>query len=167
MNNSIVKTITYNALVAAIYFLLTFLTESFSFLGIQVRIAECLVLLCFFRRDYTFGVTLGCVLANLISPLGMWDVLFGGLATLCSCLLISLMKNLFLASLIPTIINAFVVGAELYFLLQLEFWVSVLGVALGELIAVSVIGYIIFMILGKKDYFLKAIRAERNFNFRW
>ncbi len=165
--NSIVKMITSNGIVAAIYFLLTFFTSEFSFGAIQVRLAECLVLLCFFRRDYAIGVTLGCVLANLLSPLGPFDVLFGGLATLISCLLISILRNLFFASIIPSFINAFVVGAELYYLLESPFWYSVLTVFIGEFIAISIVGYIIFMIIGKKDYFLKAIRAERNFNFRW
>lgn len=165
--DNIVKKITANSIVVAIYFILTFLTSSFSFLGIQVRIAECLILLCFFRRDYVIGVTLGCIFSNLLSPLGFYDVLFGSLATLVSGLLISFMKHLFLATLIPVIINGFVVGAELYFLMELPFFVNVGTVALGEFIAVSILGYIIIMIVGRKDQFLKLIGAERNFKFRW
>lgn len=165
--DNIVKKITANSIVVAIYFILTFLTSSFSFLGIQVRIAECLILLCFFRRDYVIGVTLGCIFSNLLSPLGFYDVLFGSLATLVSGLLISFMKHLFLATLIPVIINGFVVGAELYFLMELPFFVNVGTVALGEFIAVSILGYIIVMIVGRKDQFLKLIGAERNFKFRW
>ena len=165
--DNIVKKITANSIVVAIYFILTFLTSSFSFLGIQVRIAECLILLCFFRRDYVIGVTLGCIFSNLLSPLGFYDVLFGSLATLVSGLLISFVKHLFLATLIPVIINGFVVGAELYFLMELPFFVNVGTVALGEFIAVSILGYIIIMIVGRKDQFLKLIGAERNFKFRW
>ncbi len=165
--DNIVKKITANSIVVTIYFILTFLTSSFSFLGIQVRIAECLILLCFFRRDYVIGVTLGCIFSNLLSPLGFYDVLFGSLATLVSGLLISFMKHLFLATLIPVIINGFVVGAELYFLMELPFFVNVGTVALGEFIAVSILGYIIVMIVGRKDQFLKLIGAERNFKFRW
>lgn len=167
MKNDIVRTITSNGLVAAIYFLLTFATSSFSFLGIQVRLAEILVLLCFFRRDYTFGVTLGCVIANLLSPIGMWDVLFGSLATLLSCLLISFSKHLFIASLFPVVINAFVVGAELYFLLAEPFWLNAGLVAAGEFLAVSLIGYLLFLMVGKKAYFQGVIRAKKNTEFKW
>ncbi len=167
MNDSIVKTIAANGIVAAIYFLLTFFTSSFAFLGIQVRIAEALILLCFFRRDYTIGLTIGCAVANIISPLGAWDVLFGSLATLASCLLVSFMKKLLIASIIPVVINAFVVGAELNLLLQEPFWLNVGLVAIGEAIAVMIIGYVLFIILGKKSFFQKAIRAKRNFNFKW
>lgn len=167
MNDSIVKTIAANGIVAAIYFLLTFLTSSFSFMGMQIRIAEMLILLCFFRRDYTIGITIGCAFANIISPLGGWDVLFGTLATLLSCILVSFSKHLLIASIFPVIINAFVVGTELYILLQEPFWINVGLVAAGEAIAVIIIGYIFFILLGKKEFFRKAIRANRNFHFKW
>lgn len=167
MKNNVVRSMVANAVVATIYFILTYFTSSFSFLGVQVRIAEALVLLCFFRRDYTIGLTIGCIIANLISPLGMWDVLFGTLATLLSCLLVSFMRHMFIATLLPVIINGFVVGAELYFLLEEPFWLNVGLVALGEFVAVSILGYILFMVLGKKKYFQGLILAKRNIDFKW
>lgn len=167
MKNNVVRSMVANAVVATIYFILTYFTASFSFLGVQVRIAEALVLLCFFRRDYTIGLTIGCIIANLISPLGMWDVLFGTLATLLSCLLVSFMRHMFIATLLPVIINGFVVGAELYFLLEEPFWLNVGLVALGEFVAVSILGYILFMVLGKKKYFQGLILAKRNIDFKW
>jgi len=167
MKNSVVKSIARNGLIAAIYFLLTFLTTPFSFMGIQIRIAEAMILLCFFKRDYAIGLTLGCALSNLFSPMGVLDVLFGSLATLASCILVSLFRHLFLATLIPVIINGFVVGAELFLLLEEPFWINVGFVALGEFVAVSVLGYALFMIFGKKEYFQQAIGAKRNFKFKW
>lgn len=167
MKNNVVRSITFNAIVAVIYFLLTFFTPSISFYGMQIRVAECLILLCFFRRDYIIGLTLGCIFANLASPIGAADVIFGSIATLASGLLISLMKNLFLSTLIPVIINGFVVGAELYFVLEEPFWINVGFVSIGELISVSIIGYIIFMICGKKPFFQNLIGANRNLDFKW
>ena len=167
MRNQVVRSITFNALVAAIYFLLTFLTSSFSYLGIQVRIAEALVLLCFFRKDYIFGLTLGCFLANLLSPLGVPDMVFGTLATFISCLGICFMKQLAIATLLPVVANAFVVGAELYFVLQEPFWINVGFVAIGEFIAVSVIGYWLFFLLGKRPEYLRAIGANQNLDFKF
>ena len=165
MRNNIVKTITFNAVVAAIYFLLTFATSPISFLGAQIRIAESLVLLCFFRRDFTVGLTLGCFLANLLSPLGVPDMIFGTLATLISCIGVSFMRQLAIATLIPVVVNAFVVGAELYFVLQEPFWLSVGTVALGEFIAVSLVGYWLFFLLGKRQEFRRLIGANRCENF--
>ena len=165
MRNNIVKTITFNAVVAAIYFLLTFATSPISLLGAQIRIAESLVLLCFFRRDFTVGLTLGCFLANLLSPLGVPDMIFGTLATMVSCIGVSFMRQLAIATLIPVVVNAFVVGAELYFVLQEPFWLSVGTVALGEFIAVSLVGYWLFFLLGKRQEFRRLIGANRCENF--
>lgn len=165
MNRSIVKRIVQNALVAAVYFILTFITSPFAFLGAQIRIAEALVLLCFFRRDFTIGLTLGCLLANLMSPLGLPDVLFGTLATLVSCIGVSFMKQLAIATLIPVVVNGFVVGAELYFVLEEPFWLNVGLVAAGEFVAVSILGYLLFLLLGKRQDFLRVIDANINLNF--
>ena len=165
MNRSIVKRIVQNALVAAVYFILTFITSPFAFLGAQIRIAEVLVLLCFFRRDFTIGLTLGCLLANLMSPLGLPDVLFGTLATLVSCIGVSFMKQLAIATLIPVVVNGFVVGAELYFVLEEPFWLNVGLVAAGEFVAVSILGYLLFFLLGKRQDFLRVIDANMNLNF--
>jgi len=167
MRNEVLKSMLRNGAVASIYFLLTYLLSGISYLGIQFRIAEILILLCFFRRDYTIGLTIGCIIANLISPLGLWDVLFGSIATLLSCLCISFCRQLFIATLFPIIFNGFVVGAELYFLLEEPFWISVGYVALGEAVVISIVGYIIFMIVGKRESFQRLIGATHNFNFKW
>lgn len=167
MKKDIVRLITSNGALAAIYFLLTFVTASFSFLGIQVRIAEALILLCFFRKDYTIGITLGCLLANIFSPIGGWDILFGTLATLISCLLISFSKHLLIASLFPVVINGFVVGTELFLILNEPFWINVGFVCLGEALAVTLLGYLIFFALGKRNIFKSSIRANQNLDFKW
>lgn len=156
-----------NAIVAAIYVALTFACYPISFLGIQIRFAEALVLLCFFRRDFALGLTIGCLLSNIASPMVGWDMLFGTLATLVSVVAVSFMKQLFIASLIPVIVNGLVVGAELYLILECPFWVSVGTVALGEFIAVSIFGYILFILLGRNQAFLKLILANRNLNVKW
>ena len=169
MRNEVIKRIASNAIVAALYFVLTVATSAFSYGAIQVRIAEALVLLCFFRKDYIIGVTLGCLLANLFStmPMPILDMVFGTLATLISSVAIAFMKKLFIATLFPVIANAFVVGAELYFMLQEPFWMSCLTVGIGEFIAVSVLGYTLFMILGRQEDVLKAIHAKQNLEFKW
>lgn len=167
MKNSIVKTITRNAIVAAIYFLLTFAGSGFSFGPIQVRIAEALVLLCFFRRDYVFGLTIGCLLANLFSPIFPWDLLIGTTATLLSCLLISFMKNLGIAVIFPVIFNGFAVGAELFYLTETNFWMAVGFVGLGEFISVCIVGYLLFFFLKKNKQFMEVIGANRNLDVKW
>ena len=156
------KTIAVNGVVAALYIALTLLCYPFSFLGIQFRFAEILVLFCFFNPKLTIGVTFGCVVANFASELGPIDALFGGLATLASCLIVSFCKHLFIAGIFPILINAFVVGAELYFILKVNFWINVGTVALGEF-AVMVVGVILLTILRKRNKkFFELIGATRN-----
>lgn len=167
MNIKPIRMICDNAIIAAIYVALTFASYPISFLGIQIRFAEALVLICFFRRDFAIGLTIGCLISNAFSPIIGWDMLFGTLATLLSVVAISFMKQLFIASLIPVIINGFVVGAELYFVLEQPFWINVGTVALGEFIAVSVVGYILFMIIGRNKQFLQLILADHNIDFKW
>ena len=85
MTENTTKKIAANAVVAALYFVLTIALGSLSYQAIQFRIAECLMLLCFFRKDFTWGLTIGCFLANLASPVGWPDWVFGTLATFLSC----------------------------------------------------------------------------------
>lgn len=164
---NIVERISVNAFVAAIYFILTMATLPVSFLGMQIRIAELLILLCFFRKDFALGVTVGTLLANINSPMLPWDLVFGTLATLLSAILIGYTKHLFIASLIPVVINAFVVGFELHIILDLPLWINVLTVGLGEFIAVSILGYFIFLKLGKNEKFQRMIGMNQNYLFKW
>ncbi|MFA5421491.1 MAG: QueT transporter family protein [Bacilli bacterium] len=166
-NSPIIERISINAMIASIYFILTIATLPVSFMGLQIRIAEMLILLCFFRKDYVIGVTIGTLLANTMSPMFLWDMLFGTLATLISGLLIGYMRQLFVAALIPVVINAFVVGLELNLIMNLPFWINVGLVGLGEFIAVAILGYFIFLLLGKNVKFQEIIGANQNYRFRW
>lgn len=170
MRKSIVNVITRNAIVAAMYFLFTFLGQPFSFGVVQVRLAEALILLCFFRRDFTIVITLGCLLSNLFSPFMPWDLLIGTGATLISCLLISYCKHLLLASFIPVIINAFAVSYEIIFIfdyIHQSFYLVAIVIGIGELLAVSVVGYVLCLLMKRNKSFMLAIGANRNIDFKW
>ena len=71
------------ALVAAIYVVLT-VTPPFNVLSYgayQFRIAEMMNFMAFYNRKYIIGLTIGCMIANLFSPLWI-DVFVGGGSTL-------------------------------------------------------------------------------------
>lgn len=162
---TLINRIASNGIVAAIYFVLTMASYPLAFESIQIRIAELLILLCFFRRDFIIGVTLGCMLSNFTSTLGMWDVIIGTAATLLSCILVAYATPwLWLAAIYPVVINGFIVAAELAWLLESPFWLSVLTVSIGEAIAMGV-GYLVFMLIKKKKGFFDAIKANRHLNF--
>lgn len=170
MEKDIVKTISRNAVVAAIYFLLTFACQGIGFGPVQVRLSEALVLLCFFRRDYIYGVSLGCLLSNLMSPFFPWDLLIGTAATALSCLLVSYFKHLLLATLVPSIINGFAIGAEITFLFNYGkngYILTSLFIIIGEFIAVSVVGYLLFLLAKRNKSFFNVIEANKNEDFKW
>ena len=160
------RTITSNAIIAALYVVLTYLTYPISFLGLQFRFAEMLVLLCFFRKDYAIGLIIGCAIANVGSSIGFVDVGFCTLATLIACIGIMFSPRLAIAILFPIVSNAFIVGFELWKFLGEPFWLSVGQVAIGET-TVMIVAYIVFMILRKKTSFYNLIRANQHINFKW
>lgn len=168
MKNQIVRRLTANAIVAALYFVLTWASAPIAFLGIQVRISEFLLLLCFFNKDYISGVTIGTLLANLMSPMLPWDLIFGTLATLIAAVAIAFFpKYLLPAAFIPAIVNGFIVAAELHIILEDPFWINVGFVALGEVIAVVVFGYSLMMALKRIPNLMELIGANQNKDFKW
>lgn len=76
-----VKNLTRLALVAAMYAVLTIVIQPIGYGDLQCRVSEVLVLLCFYRRDYTLSLMVGCFIANLFSPLGVIDWILGPVAT--------------------------------------------------------------------------------------
>lgn len=153
--NQILK-ITQNAIVAALYVVFTVLLHPISYGDIQFRIAEILLFLVFFRKDFALGIVLGTIIANAFSPLLPWDMIFGTLATIIVLLFISFSPKMWLGIIYATVVNGLVVGAELYFILGLPFWLSALSVALGEL-TVMVLGYAVFLLLKKNRFFNEII----------
>ena len=98
-------------IIACVYAVLTVSTASFAYGPIQFRIAETMCVLPFIAPWTTWGLTLGCLLANLFSPVSALDIVIGTFATLIACLFTSRCRNRFLAPLPPVIFNAVLVGA--------------------------------------------------------
>ena len=97
MRNNTVKVLTIQALIAAIYVVLTVAIAPFSYGTIQFRISESLSQLVVFSKKYWFPITLGVAIANIFSPLGIVDVFFGtlgtGLALAISVFVFKFVKN--------------------------------------------------------------------------
>jgi uncharacterized membrane protein len=165
--DSSTKKIAQNAIIAAVYFILTLALPGISYGQIQFRVAELLVLLCFWRPDFIAGVTLGCFLANINSTLGPWDLLIGTSATFFSCLLVSYASpRMLFACLYPILFNAFIVAFELYWLLECEYWISVVYVGAGET-AVILLSYVLWLLMSKNKAFMHAINPTAHQNVRW
>ena len=177
--NTLIKMIAINAIIAALYVVLSLISGPLAFVGglLQFRLSELLNLLIFFNPIYIFGVSLGCLLTNTISLYGWPDLVFGTLATVISGLFIIIIsktiKNLFLASLMPAIINAIIVPFVIFLYdtsvpLYTFYWASFAFVGLGELIVVTCIGYPLFLILVKKIKGIKnVIYITQNEDVKW
>jgi uncharacterized membrane protein len=165
--NSLTKKICQNGVVAAVYFVITLAASGISYGQIQFRIAEILVLLCFFRPDFVIGVTLGCFLANINSTIQPWDMILGTAATFLSSLLIAYASpRLAVACIWPVLFNAFIVAGELTWILQLPFWLNVAYVGAGEA-AVIVVAYIIMMMLMRNKGFMTYLAPQRHQEVKW
>lgn len=132
------------AIVAALYFVLTVGLAPISYGSIQFRVSEVMTLLAFIDPLYIPGLVLGTVLANLFSPLGFIDVIFGSIATFLSVVMVSRSKNIYIASIWPSIINGIIIGIELMFAFGVPLLLGMVQVAAGEFVVVSIVGVIIF-----------------------
>ena len=105
------RDLTFAAILAAVYAVLTVTLPIPQYLGIQCRLSEAFTVLPFLFPAATPGLVVGCFIANLFSPYPL-DMVFGTAATLLACLLTRRMPNRYLASLPPVLCNAVIVGAE-------------------------------------------------------
>lgn len=158
-----VQDLTRLALVTAMYAVLTVVTSELSYGGIQYRLSEILVLLCFYRKDYAPALILGCFIANLFSPLGVIDWIVGPIATAIAIVPMYYMKNIYLAAALPVVSNGIIVGIELTIVLgEASLWFNMLTVAFGELVVVGILGVLIFkLIFDKNPAMLRLIGSTR------
>ena len=84
MKHSNVERIAFGGVIAALYVVLTCFAAVLNLANgaIQVRFSEALTILPVFTSAAIPGLTVGCVLANLLTGCAIWDVVFGSLATL-------------------------------------------------------------------------------------
>ncbi len=156
--NISIKYLARAAIIAALYAGLTVGLAALSYQVSQIRFAEGLTVLPFCFPEAVPGLFLGALIANLFSPFGLIDVVFGSLITLvaaaCTYLVGYLLKkrlkkwpffflSLILAPLFPVIFNSFGVS---FYLLKFglvsgyTYLGAVLSILTGELIACYLLG---------------------------
>ena len=147
------------AMIAALYVVLSFAISAFGLASgaIQVRISEALTILPYFTVSAIPGLTIGCLLFNLLSGAAILDVIFGAFATLLgsigSYFLGKASKKLplvkFLVPVPPILANAFIVPWVLKTAYGLEdaYWYLVMTVGIGEVISCGLLGMIMMTAL--------------------
>ncbi len=157
------KTLVTGAIIAALYVVLTLLANAFGLASgvIQVRISEALNVLVCFTGAAVPGVTVGCLLANLLTGGVVLDIIFGTLASFIGAFGGYLLrKNRLLALLCPILSNTLIVPFVLKFAYGAPdaIWFLFGSVAVGEVISCGILGFLLGHVLdryGKNRLFHK------------
>ena len=154
MSNLSKKTvyITQAALIAALYTVLTMIAAGFDLASgaIQVRFSEALTVLPFLTPAAVPGLTLGCLLSNILTGCALPDVIFGTLATLLGALgTYALREHRFLCAVPPIVSNALIIPFVLTYAYDIPGGIPLfmLTVGLGELISCMGLGQLLLQVL--------------------
>ena len=136
-------------MIAALYVVLTYIANLAGLASgaIQVRLSEALTILPVFTAAAVPGLTVGCVLANLLTGCAAWDVVFGSVATLLGAIGTRLLKNKPLLAWIPPVVsNAAIVPVILLKVYGVPdaWWFLVLTVGAGEVISCGLLGLLLY-----------------------
>lgn len=153
-----VRNLTKTGLIAALYIAVTLILSVISFGAIQLRLSEMFNYLVLFHKRYVIAVTLGVVIVNFLSPMWFLDVPIGGIATFVTLILVRAitkkMKSLkakFATTAIVFSLSMFTIAIQLYIVFNLPFWWTYLTVAIGELLSMTIGGFIIYALSKKID----------------
>ncbi len=150
MNDSRVTTMVQAALIAAVYAALTLPFAPIAYGPIQFRVSEALTILPYFTSAAVPGITLGCLISNILMGSPLPDVIFGTLATLIGAIFSRMLrKHKYLVCVPPILSNALIIPWVLKFAYGAEDLVPfmMLTVGIGEVLAVGVLGNILMLAL--------------------
>ena len=154
------RNVVLSGIVAALYVAITLALAPFSFGAIQLRVSELFNHLAAFNKRYIVAVTLGVLIANLFSPLGVIDMLFGTAGTLLGTCLTYLLahkvKNLPLKFTIATLCQMpgmFLVDIELHMVQKLPLFPTYWALAAGEILSMALGAVIVYLLSRKFDFY--------------
>lgn len=123
------RQITLNAMIAAIYVVITIFLPSYG--PLQLRMTEMFAHLPMFNKKYSIGLIIGVAIANIRSEFGIYDVLFGTLHTAISLAIVfmlvkksdTLLKKMMINSTVFTVMS-FILALMVAYLSELMpiFW---------------------------------------------
>lgn len=148
------------ALFAGAYAALVVSLVQLSFALVQVRVADALIpLSIIFGWPAVIGVTIGCAIANIFTPMPtvVVEVTLGPLANFLASYAALKISNLrrgsksveFLACLAASLVVTVVVGTYLAIITSMPFWVWWVGVFVGSFISISIVGFTLVQLLRK------------------
>ena len=172
--NSSASFLAQGAAIAALYVVLTIIAAALGIASgaIQVRLSEALTILPVFTAAAVPGLTVGCVLANLITGCAAWDVVFGSMATLLGAIGTRMLRDRPAIAWIPPVVsNMLIVPVVLMKVYGVDsvdvfgsvfngdsLWIMlVVTVGIGEIIACGVLGMLLYQALKKNPRILEAL----------
>ena len=166
------RRIAFAGVVAALYAVMTMALAPVAYGPIQFRIAEAMCILPFFFPFSVWGLFVGCIVSNLLSPYPL-DIVVGPLASLLAALCTMQIGRLpgrerlpvkALACLPPIVLNAVFIGALIaYYMVSggeadsflPAFIISGLQVGLGQLVVLYALGLPLMVYLPKSRVYEK------------
>ena len=161
--NKKVRFITQCALIAAIYIVLTFISNAMGLASgvIQIRLSEVMTVMPLFTPAAIPGLFIGCILSNVMTGCLMWDVVFGSLATLAGALGTYYLSKKYplTGPVYPIAANSVVIPFVLQYVYGFEgsYFYFMLTVGIGEIISCGALGILLYKVL-KKHRFERIIK---------
>ena len=156
-----VKAICRAGIIAALYAVLTIYLGSIAYGPFQIRPAEALTLLPLLYVESIPALFVGCLIANLLSPYGVADIVVGSLVTLIAACLTyiipRLVKNRFLRAalggLFPVFLNAIILPVMWLIMGGMgSFWYNLLSMSCTQLVWVYVLGGPLYLAFERMSY---------------
>lgn len=144
------------AIIASLYIAFTYVTATLGLASgaVQLRLPEALCILSAFTPAAVPGLTLGCLVSNLVTGCLPTDVLFGTLATLLGAIGGRLLRKHPYLTPLPTVLtNTLIVPLVLAYAYRVEEGLSFLflSVGIGELLSAYLLGVLLYLPLKKKQ----------------
>lgn len=169
--------IVQGAVIAGLYVAMTWAQEALlpgtTSMAVQFRASEILTMLALFTPAAIPGLTIGCVLANLMNAGALpVDMVFGSLATLIATFAMYKFRNIrfkglpILSAVMPALFNGVIIGWEIEtFFIDgsfhiLSFLTQAGLVALGEIGVLFVLGVPFTMLIEKRKLDKKLFRSN-------
>lgn len=154
MKNRPVLYLTYAAMIAALYVVLTMLANVFGLANgsIQLRFSEALTILPYFTPTAIPGIFVGCLISNVASGAALPDIIFGSMATLLGAIGTYALRrqNKWFAPLSPILANTIIIPFVLKYAYGIiPIWFSVITVAIGEILSCGVLGMLLLFSLSR------------------
>ena len=154
-----IRLLTHGALIAALYVVLSHLQNVLlpgsTTQMIQFRVSEALCVMALFTPAAIPGLTLGCLLFNVVSGAGPWDFVIGTAASCFAAVAMFATRKITvkgypaLSMLMPAVCNGFMVGPMLAYFFGGGLWLNIGCVALGEIGVLFTLGTVLFYSLRK------------------